>query len=135
MWSNLTKPLSIAAVTLVLFAALVIGMTTLSQNGGEAWGLDYSLSPEEAAQNSFEAGDHRLLGIRLSKNGNPHQSLILGAECWPEDRNVIEYEYAPLAQSAPDSGAHGMRAEYAKRYNLHIAAQLVSIGQECKLWH
>ena len=134
MWSNVTKPLSIAAITSILFVILMIGMTALSRNGGGAWGFDDSVSPEEAAQISFESGDHRLLGIRLTKNGASGQSLILGAKCWPEALNMIEYEYIFLAQKEPERGAHTTRAKYATRYNLRIASQLKGIGRECKVW-
>ena len=109
-------------------------MTTLSENGGGAWGFDDSKSPEEAARSSFESGDHRLLGIRLTKNGKPGQSLYLGANCWPEALNMIEYEYIFPAQRKPERGAHTMRAKYATRYNLRIASQLEGTGRECKFW-
>ena len=134
MWSNLTKPLSIAAVTLVLFAALVIGMTTLSQNGGGAWGLDDSISAAEAAEKSFENGDFRLLGIRLTNLNRPRQQLILGASCWPESLNTIEYEVNFAIQREPERGAHTMRAEYARRYNSRMASMLVGDVIGCKIW-
>lgn len=134
MWSDLTKPLSIIAITLVLFAALVFGMTTLTQNGGGAWGFDNSIPPERAAQASFENGDFRLLGIRLLNQGKPRQQLILGASCWPESRNTIEYEVDYSLQTNPEKGAHTERAEYASRYNAYLAAQIVEVGRECKIW-
>ena len=135
MWSNLTKPLSIAAVTLVLFAALVIGMATLSQNGGGAWGLDNSMSPEEAAENSFEDGDFRLLSIRFMNMGRPGQQITLGANCWPESLNTIDYEVNFAIQREPERGAHTMRTEYASRYNMPMASLLVGEAKECKIRH
>ncbi len=134
MWSKLTNPLSMAAIVLILFVALVIGMTTLSQNGGGAWGFDDSISPEEAAQNSFNKDDHRLLGIRLTNFGKSDQRLNLGAICWPESLNMIEYETNFAIQKEAEGGAYTIRAEYARRYNLHLASQLVGVGKECKIW-
>ena len=134
MWSNLAKSLSLVAIATILFVILMIGMSMLSESGGEAWGLDHSLSPEEAAQTSFEAGDFRLLAISLTKNGKVTHELVLGAECWPANRNKIEYEYDSFSKDIPDEGAHNKRAEYARRYNFHIASQLIGNGQDCKLW-
>jgi len=132
MQTNLVNPLAIAAISVILFAALVIGMITLSRNGGGAWGLDDSMSPEEAAQHSFEIGDHRLLGIRLTYLGKPGHELHLGANCWPESLNMIEYEQDSWSQQEPESGAHKMRAQYARQYNIHIASQLIGVGENCK---
>ena len=134
MWPSLAKLSSLVAITSILFVSLMIGMAILSKSGGEAWGLDHSLSAEEAARTSFESGDYRLLSIRLAKNRKVTHELVLGAQCWPENRNEIEYEYDSFSQGMPDKGAHNKRAEFARRYNFHLASWLIRNGQKCKLW-
>lgn len=76
MWSKLSKQLSIVAITLILFVILMIGMSSLSQTGGGAWGFDDSIPPEEAAQKEPERGAHSMR-IAYAKRYNSYVSPLL----------------------------------------------------------
>ena len=132
MWSYLTKSLSIVSITVILFTSVMIGMTMLSENGGGAWGLDDSISPEAAANESFEKGDYRFLSIRFTHTGKPGRRLDLGASCWPQSFNEIHYEVDNENYREPERGAHTKRAEYAREYNRQMVLLLKGSGMTCK---
>lgn len=125
-----------ATTALSIFVYIFIFASVgLAGNGGEYWGFTGVEEPFDAAQRTFDAGDHRLLRIDLpSSTGGRFVDVPLGAYCDGEPFGADLPSHT--SSGKPLHGVDSIRLanEFAYYYNSAMARLLIDeLQEQCDL--
>jgi len=115
------------ATTLLAIFAYILIFTSLGRagNGGEYWGFDGRLSVADAAQITFESGDHRFLEVRLHQPLEPQNDYVPGvAYCGPEYHEPGLPKRPSVSEPIHGQDSPRLADEFARSFNIAMAEML-----------